>query len=365
VSAASRLGLVLLAWLVATPASAHMGSTKYLFVTLTPDGASVLVEVDRIDVGYELDLDDPESEDDAALLARSDDIGRWLAGAITLRDAGGACTAEASPASVAVREASGGPVVRVVLTYACPTPRTELVLHDEAVFAGDPQHEALVRIEGHEASAALVLRRGRQDARLGDAPSTLAVMRTFLVEGALHLVTGYDHILFLITLLLASGELAARKGARFALRDVAVVVTGFTLGHTVTLIAAALDVVTLPSRLVESAIALSIAIVAVWNLVRSEARAGLPWVAFAFGLVHGFGFSSVLRDLVLPAGDRVAALLSFNLGIELAQLGIVVLAIAPLAWAGRERWYRRVVIQGGSVAITLIALHWLFERALG
>lgn len=357
--------LAVVACLFASPASAHMGSTKYLFVTLTSEGATVLVEVDRIDVGYELDLDDPESPDDDALLARSDEIGRWLSGAITLEDDGGRCEASAGPASVAVREASGGPVVRVEVRYACPSPRTGLVLHDDAVFSGDPQHEALVRIDGRDGSAAIVLRRGRQDAPLGDAPSTLSVMRTFVIEGGLHLLTGYDHILFLLSLLLASGELAARKGTRMALRDVAVVVTGFTLGHTVTLIAAALDVVTLPSRLVESAIALSIAIVAFWNLVRPESRAGLPWVAFAFGLIHGFGFSSVLRDLVLPTGDRVAALLSFNVGIELAQLGIVALAIPALAWAGRKPWYRRVVIQGGSIAITAIALYWFCERAFG
>ncbi|GAB4112001.1 MAG: hypothetical protein OHK0013_48090 [Sandaracinaceae bacterium] len=172
-------------------------------------------------------------------------------------------------------------------------------------------------------------------------------------------------MLFLLSLLLVAGMQAARGGTRRALRDVALVVTGFTLGHSVTLIAAALDWVVLPSRPVETAIAASIVLVAAWNVARPEPRRGLPAVATAFGLVHGFGFSSVLRELVLPTEGRVAALLAFNVGIELAQLGCVLAVLGPLAWAGRQGWYRRYAVQGGSALIALVASYWMVTRALG
>jgi hypothetical protein len=236
-----------------------------------------------------------------------------------------------------------------------------LVFEDRSVFDSDPQHEAIVRI----GERVTVLRAGRQEVSVGDARSTAATVGTFLLEGAFHLITGYDHVLFLVSLLLVAGELAAREGLRRAAADVALVVTGFTVGHSVTLVAAALDVVSLPARLVESAIALSIAIVAAWNVLRPQARRGLPGLATGFGLIHGFGFSSVLRELVLPVGERVAALVAFNLGIELAQLVIVALLIGPLAWAGRKSWYRRWVVQGGSLVLCAIGIAWFLERAIG
>jgi hypothetical protein len=172
-------------------------------------------------------------------------------------------------------------------------------------------------------------------------------------------------VLFLLSLVLAAGLVAAREGTRKALRDVAILVTAFTIGHSVTLIAAALGVVVLPSRLVESLIAASIIVVAGANVWKPEARKSIPWLAFGFGLIHGFGFSSVLAEYGLPTGHRVLALLCFNVGIELAQLAFVAVVLFPLAWAARYDGYRAVVVRGGSVVIALLAAVWLAERALG
>ena len=106
--------------------------------------------------------------------------------------------------------------------------------------------------------------------------------------------------------------------------------------------------------------------VAVWNVVRQEARVGLRWVAGMFGLIHGFGFSSVLADVGLPAEQTAVALLSFNIGIELAQLAVVAVALLPLAWlAKREKLYRAAIMRAGSLAIAALASVWLVERALG
>ena len=139
------------------------------------------------------------------------------------------------------------------------------------------------------------------------------------------------------------------------------VVTSFTVAHSITLSLAALSVISLPSRLVESTIALSVLLAALNNLkpLVAERR----WaVAFAFGLIHGFGFASVLTDLGLPQGALLLALVGFNLGVELGQLAIVG-AFLPVAYALRGSWfYRRLVFSGGSAAIALVAAVWLAER---
>ena len=151
----------------------------------------------------------------------------------------------------------------------------------------------------------------------------------------------------------------SRFGVAFC--DVLRIVTAFTVAHSITLSLAVLGLVTLPSRLVESAIAASVVAAAlnnIWPLVR-----GRRWmVAFLFGLVHGFGFASVLADLGLPQGALAVALLGFNVGVELGQLAIVAVFL-PLAYALRRSWfYRRAVLVGGSLLIALLAAVWLVER---
>jgi hypothetical protein len=344
-------------------ARAHLGSTKYLRVDPTAGGLRIVADLDPIDLAYELGLPDPDAPDVGALLARDAELRAWASRAFTVRSEKGVCAlAVGTPSRIDLEGAvRAGEAIRIPIEVTCPEPRTGIVLRDDSIFGSDPQHEAIVRI----GERATVLRAGRQEVVIAAQRSTGATVMTFLLEGALHLVTGYDHVLFLVSLLLVAGERAAREGAKKAAADVAWVVTGFTVGHSATLIAAALDVVSLPARLVESAIAASIVIVAAWNVVGPEARAALPGVAVGFGLIHGFGFSSVLRELVLPASERVTALLAFNLGIELAQLAIVALLIGPLAWAGRRRWYRPAVVQGGSAIVGAIGLGWLIERAFG
>jgi len=350
--------------LVPADAAAHLGSAKLVWIDLTPDGARVRVDLDPVDVGYELGVTDPESVAADALAARADEVRAWALRVFSVRSDGGPCTSSAGDVSVVEVEGSMrmARAIRVHVAFACPEPRGEMVFRDDAIFDSDRQHEAIVRV----GDSPTVLRRGRQELAIGAAaPSTGSTLVTFLVEGAVHMFGGYDHILFLLSLLLVSGEVAARDGTRKALRDVALMVTAFTVGHSVTLIAAALDVVVLPPRLVESAIAGSIVTVAVWNVVRPEARVALRWVAGLFGLIHGFGFSSILRELVLPATERVTALLAFNVGIEVAQLTIVSMAVPILAWAGQRRWYRDAVVRTGSVLIGATALYWLVTRAVG
>ena len=184
-----------------------------------------------------------------------------------------------------------------------------------------------------------------------------------------HIWIGFDHILFLLSLLLPAvlilrkKEWQAAEQFRGTFWDVFRVVTSFTVAHSITLSLAALSVISLPSRLVESTIALSVLLAALNNLwpVVAERR----WaVAFAFGLIHGFGFASVLTDLGLPQGALLLALVGFNVGVEVGQLAIVT-AFLPFAYGLRRSWfYRRLVFAGGSAAIALVAAVWLAERAL-
>jgi len=198
----------------------------------------------------------------------------------------------------------------------------------------------------------------------------LRVMGRYVVEGVWHIWIGIDHIVFLLSLLVLAPLQSSRQkvldwqGAthiRPVALDVFAVVTAFTFAHSITLGLTVTGWLTPPADWVEPAIALSVVLAAFNNLlgVSSLKR----WrLAFVFGLVHGFGFASVLLDLGLPASALFAALGGFNLGVELGQLAIVG-AFLPLSWAlRRTRFYRWVVVTGGSLAVVLLGLFWTVQR---
>jgi hypothetical protein len=357
----SRAVAALLAlFLLAPSAHAHRGSTTYVQVEPLEAGARVEVEIEVVDAAVQVGLPEDASAD--AVLARSDEVQAWIGDGVHLRGAGGPCEPSLLGSPTLLLDGAGVARLRIELAFACPAPVTGLVLRDDTVFSTDPQHETYVRLRFGEGEETLVLRLDRQEGRIGAASSVPALAWRFLVLGAEHLLTGYDHLLFLLALLLTSGGVAVKEGRRKALRDVVLVVTAFTIGHSVTLVLAALELVTLPPRPVEIVIALSIAVVALLNILRDEARGHVPWLALGFGLVHGLGFSGVLGELGLPSRARLVSLFSFNLGIELAQLALVGLAILPLEWAARRPGYRRWVVQAGSLAIAALALLWTWER---
>lgn len=338
-------------------AAAHLGSSKYLRVELVGDRVAVEVAVEAVDASMELDLG--EDVDEAAIASRGDRVRAWLRDGIAVSAGGAPCAATAGPLGWQTRDERR--FVTVDLEYVCPV--GDRALRDDTVFPDDAQHEAFVHVVLGDEGGAQVLRAGRRDLSLGGVPSWADVVGIFAAEGALHFATGYDHVLFLLSLLLGAGFVARRESTRAAGKDVAVLVTAFTLGHSVTLAVAALGLVLLPSRLVETVIAASIVAVAALNVARPEERRAMPWLAVGFGLIHGFGFSSVLAGL-LPRHQMIPSLVAFNVGIELAQLGFVALALGPLAWAARRDGYRRWVVQAGSVVIAALAAVWMIERAL-
>ena len=198
-------------------------------------------------------------------------------------------------------------------------------------------------------------------------PGALGIFAAYVALGAEHIWLGLDHLLFLVTLLLPAVLVyQARRWEpvttlRPALVAVVKLVTAFTVAHSLTLTAAVMGWAVPPSRLVEPAIALSVILVALNNL--RPVFAGSRWpMAFGFGLLHGFGFASVLQQLGLSPAATLISLLGFNLGVELGQLAVVVLLLPVTYWVREESEYRRYALQGGSVAAALVASAWLLER---
>lgn len=239
-------------------------------------------------------------------------------------------------------------------------------------FDLDPQHRGLLNLTTPGATRAGIFSADTPAQRFTLAdPSPLAQFADYVAEGVLHIWTGFDHVLFLLSLLLPAMFMRSRVPSekwtgvpdfRHAFVDVLKVVTAFTVAHSITLSLAALGVVSLPSRFVESAIAVSVVLAAlnnVWPVVY-----GGRWIfAFAFGLIHGFGFASVLTDLGLPHDTLLRALVAFNVGVEAGQLAIVAVFL-PIAYALRDtRFYRQAVFTGGSLLVAAIAATWFVERA--
>jgi hypothetical protein len=200
--------------------------------------------------------------------------------------------------------------------------------------------------------------------------STMVKVGRFVVEGIWHIWIGIDHVLFIVTLLLTAVMAMRQKrwepvpDFRKAFINLVTIITLFTVAHSITLALALKGWVTLPSRFVESIIALSVLVVAVnniWPVLTGKIR----WLVFVFGLFHGLGFASVLVDLLITRESKIIALIGFNIGVEAGQLVIVAL-VFPLLYVIRgSSFYRRILLPGLSAVVALIALWWFVTRALG
>jgi len=175
----------------------------------------------------------------------------------------------------------------------------------------------------------------------------------YLLLGFEHILPrGLDHILFVLGLYLLSTRL----------RPLLVQITCFTVAHSVTLALSMTGVASLPSGVVEPLIAVSIAYVAIENVIVTEMKPWRPVVVFLFGLLHGMGFAGVLHNLGLPEGQFVPALVGFNLGVECGQLAVVLGAFLVLGWFRKRKWYRNGIVRPLSVAIALVGMYWAVQR---
>ncbi|OFW02380.1 MAG: hypothetical protein A3I61_12955 [Acidobacteria bacterium RIFCSPLOWO2_02_FULL_68_18] len=244
----------------------------------------------------------------------------------------------------------------VLLRFRIPVPSPGALYVRTHAFPYDPVHQTFVNIyEEGQLRQQLIFnaKSGEYVFYTGTTQGALAVMRTFIPSGIHHIMIGPDHVLFLIGLLLLGGSwLSLVK-----------IVTAFTLGHSVTLSLAALGIVMPSPRLIEPAIALSIVFVGADNLVRGGGRDVRAWAALVFGLVHGFGFASVLREFGLPPQALGWSLFSFNVGVEVGQLVIVLLVATALELVRRRNQVvGHRVAWAGSIVVIAAGTYWFVER---
>jgi HupE / UreJ protein len=367
-------------------ASAHKPSDSYL--TLQVDGEKITGQWDialrDLDLVLDLDRNADAAIDWGEVRARHPDIATYALSRLTLTAVGSAA-ASGALCSLAVTEHmidthTDGAYAVLKLAGRCPTAVVALGVKYSLLFDVDAQHRGLLKLESRGAgvsladaapfvlSAVFPLDNAAQTLALA-APGGFAQFLTYVADGIKHIAIGIDHILFLIALLLPA--VLRRNGREWvpvddlsaAFWNVLKIVTAFTVAHSITLSLAVLEIVQLPSRFVESAIAASVLITALDNLWPFLPRK--RWlVAFAFGLLHGFGFASVLIDLKLPASALLLSLFGFNVGVELGQL-MLVAVLVPLAYVSRAtKSYTRIVLGAGSMVIAAISLGWLLERSL-
>ena len=350
------------------PLRAHQGSESHLVLT---------VEAQQIQGEWEIALHDlaplfdpavapADAEAARALVAAHSELESYALGRLRLLADARPCDLRPGRREAAVR--ARGLVLLLHFAAHCDhTPRA-LTVDYRLLFETDPRHRGLLKLQAGELirPAVFTAESNEQTFTLHN-PGPLERAAGDIRSGVWHIWTGFDHLLFLLCLLLPSllAQGVARPGQRarrsFA-GDVLRIVTAFTVAHSITLGLAALQILSLPSRFTESAIAASVMFAALLNLYP------MRWVrrwqaAFFFGLIHGFGFASAFQAMGVSGGGLVAAVLLFNLGVELGQLAVVA-AVLPFAFAlpnGARHGPR--VFRVASSLIAVIGLLWFTERA--
>lgn len=319
----------------------------------------------------------PEGASLAQVLAKGPQAASYVAGHLGVDEGGGAgggaaeaCLPSWDPPAQA--PAASEPTVSFGFRFQCGRAVRTARLRYDLFFDLDELHSgfASVRID-QERLATVIFRRDARAVVLDRPIRVVDEIRAYLVLGIEHIFTGYDHLAFLAALVLGAtlasrtgrGTVAGAASTRVAVVATLRIVTAFTAAHTLTLLFAALRPEVVPTRWVEPAIALSVVLVACENLLPRPPRR--RWlVAFGLGLVHGFGFASVLREVGLPRQGLLQALLAFNLGVELGQVVLVALALPLLLGAARYDALRfeRLALRGGSVGLALAGAIWFVAR---
>ncbi len=342
----------------ASSAFAHKPSDSHLRLAIETERleGSLDVAIRDLDAALTIDGDGNGAITWGELEDATTAVNTYVTDRLALTRASTPCPLHFSEASLV--EHSDGPYWSMPFVSDCDGQGTSVAITYKLLFDTDALHRALVRVDGAHAQTLII-----RDA----APVTIQLdadtsIEDFITEGIWHIWHGLDHLLFLVCLILPAVYTRRGQPPR-TFKNVALsvlqVVTAFTVAHSLTLAVSTLDLVRLPSRAVETAIAASVVAAALNNLVRVvDAR----WaVAFALGLLHGFGFSSVLVDLGLPSRELVGALFGFNLGVELGQLAFVAVLL-PALYLIRGTIAYRVVLWGGSAAIAVLASIWTVQR---
>ena len=329
---------------------AHPANVAYGRVSITDAAVDIALSLNLFELDLVLSLDrDLDGRVDAVELeARRADIVTYLREKVVVSASG-----RVLPATVLAlgpgRSNDGRAVVEATLRFSGTAPLRDVVVRCDPLTELGADHSTLALIDSGRVVRQFVFRAG---VTYRGAPGFVATALEFLQLGIVHIFIGYDHIAFLVALLLTGASLLA----------VVKIVTAFTAAHSLTLSLAALDVVTLPPVVVEAGIALSIVYVAAANLF-TTGREGRWLVSFLFGLVHGFGFAAVLKDLGLPPSALLTSLVTFNLGVEIAQVAIVAAAL-PILYGLKHTRLQVPLMRAASAIILSLGLVWLYQRTL-
>ncbi len=375
---------ILLVCLLAFPFNlmAHLPEDSYLYLREEGQGLTLIWDIAAGNINEIITIDTDESEtfEKEELLSRADEILEIASNNISFRQADSDCEMTASP--LGLSNYTSGIHASVRYNIVCAEPG-EVNIRYTLMQGVESGHRGILLynwVEGNSARFEFIEGRSnftftpdysaQGSAAAGGRKSTTSswqTLKTYFKEGIWHIWAGIDHVLFIITLLLPavlvwqSRTWQGVSGFRPALIETIKIVTAFTIAHSITLTIATLGWVSIPARFTESVIAFSVLLVAL-NNIRPFVPTGRWSIAFAFGLLHGFGFAYVLGDLGLYSGGLMASLAGFNLGVEFGQL-VIVLVLLPLIYALRNtEAYRKWVMPGVSLVIALIALIWMVER---
>lgn len=348
--------LLLVAMLAAAarPAAAHPAPFTYLDARLESGGIEVTLVAHVFDVAHDLQITPPEQLVEPVFLApRSGAIVALLAPRLQVSADGIAFQAGAWSAAEPLPERQS---IRLRVRYEMPV-EPGVVSISTRMFPYDPVHQTFVNVYEREEltlQAILDQRKTRVEYFPGSRQGAIAVVKRFVPVGVRHILAAFDHLLFLLGLLLLGGSI----------RQLALIVTAFTLAHSITLTLTALHILQQPpARFVEPALALNMVYLGADNLMVRGGRDVRMWIALGFGFIHGFGFAHVLREMDLPRRALGWSLFSFNFGVELGQLLVVVaMGSAIVALRARNEAAGRRLAFAGSIVVILAGAFWFVQR---
>lgn len=360
-------GIVLLVAL-STPVAAHQLSTSYIIAQMDDTGrmsGEWQLGLADLELAVGLDVDSNGQLTWGEVKSRQPDIASYLAENLRVSRGGLPCNLQFA-AMERLQDHANEAFAVTDFSAQCALNGPLLIAYS-AIFAMDSSHQVVLNIGDDEQNHSFVLdadsRQINLDLRKGNGFITF---KQFVYQGVIHIWIGIDHILFLLALLLPAvlqrkeQKWLAIASVKTILGNTVWIVSAFTLAHSITLTATAMGWVDPSSRWVELGIALSVLFAALNNIWPLVIRLG--WLTFAFGLLHGMGFAGVLGELGLPADQQLLSILAFNLGVEIGQLGILVILLPLLIFMRHTPLYSRGVMPVGSILIALMAVLWSIER---
>ena len=359
-------GIAIIGFVCLTVTGAMAHSQSYGFLKFATGDASVngtlALAARDLNAQFRLDSNGDGRITWGEIRLREAEIATAALGQIAIGAAAGTCRLAAEPLLTDTR--GGEAYVVIPFAATCPVMTGAIKVDYHLLFAIDAQHRGLVAIATAEGGKNFVMMPEAQSFETTADSSWAAAFLSFVVHGAQHIWMGYDHILFLLTLLFGTATFARNESIRDALIGAVKVVTAFTLSHSVTLGFAATGLLKIPVPVAESLIAVTIVLAAINNVWTFMTRR-IWLIALAFGLIHGVGFANVLADLGLGGQSLLSALLAFNIGVELGQLVIVAVALPVILGVVRlARNYPRA-LSSPNIAIGAVGAMWFSDRALG